>query len=666
MSLQSVETFKRFDASLVQRTVSIDSFALAESLLVAGNLPAARRIAERLEDRAPNDPRVLTLLGRIHLEWPVIGRFAAESLFARAGRIAPDDPAPYYWMGHTGLKLGGDDGEMIARRGLLRVLAINPAYRDVWSLWTRLYAGRGDRLAALRALAPHAGTDPADHYRARLLLDLHEYDSAAALLAALAARHPGDAGPRALLARALFEQGDDAAGWAMYERALAVAHLDTAGILWRQVRSVATPTESELWRRTLPEQRAAFFRVFWTRREPNLFTAGNERVGEHFRRMVDAQRDFRVLHPNSRYHRSKLFRSLVGIMNGSNQPEVAALVQRAQQERCSAGLPDSIVRLQYEQGLTRRLDTADTDATPNLEDGLDDRGRVWMRHGRPDVRFTYGLNGETWCYERPGGVLRVTFVRRTGYGGASGDLVFTPTVPGEIESAELLMATDRPGTEYRLDFVFWHAAFRSADDARTDLLLFPDSALAAGALMDDTGYEVARDTASGHYLEIRALPGRYLLMLDARRGDRLGSYRGPMPLPDFTTGELAVSSLLVASGDVAANRDSMAAAAPFGLRLPAGEPMRLYAELYGLGRVDGGSRYEARYRFTRLDGERQVRGRETIVSFQREARFAPRVIESLVVDPGRLAPGRYRVRLEIVDQIRSAMVAGASMEFQLR
>src|SRR4029077_4672128 len=119
----------------------------AESLLAAGHLASARRIAERLQDRRPDDPKVLVLLGRIHLAWPVVGRFQAESLFLHAARVAPEDPEPLYYLGKVGLALGGDDGEQIARRGLVPLLALDPEYRDAWALWLRLYRGDRERRA---------------------------------------------------------------------------------------------------------------------------------------------------------------------------------------------------------------------------------------------------------------------------------------------------------------------------------------------------------------------------------------------------------------------------------------------------------------------------------------------------------------------------------------
>jgi GWxTD domain-containing protein len=40
---------------------------------------------------------------------------------------------------------------------------------------------------------------------------------------------------------------------------------------------------------TAAERREAFFRTFWARREPDLNTAVNERIAEHFVRLAHAR-----------------------------------------------------------------------------------------------------------------------------------------------------------------------------------------------------------------------------------------------------------------------------------------------------------------------------------------------------------------------------------------
>ena len=212
-------------------------------MLSAGNLPAARRVAERLDQARPGNPRVLTLLGRIWLAWPVFGRWKADSLFTRAGELDPDNPEPFYYLGLVGIALRGDDGEWVSRRGLTRVLAIDPLYRDAWARWLALYRGPGERREGVAARARHAGQPAPDLWRSQLLVELGEHAAAESLLAGLAARTPDDPAPRALLAQSLYETGRDTEAAPVYEAALERAGADTGSALWRQVRSAASPGE---------------------------------------------------------------------------------------------------------------------------------------------------------------------------------------------------------------------------------------------------------------------------------------------------------------------------------------------------------------------------------------------------------------------------------------
>lgn len=639
----------------------------AESLLAHGKLAEARRIVERLEARRPNDPAVLTMLGRIHLAWPVVGRYQAESLLSRAARLDPANPEPLYYIGQVGYLLGGDDGEQIARRGLVPAIALNPDYRDAWQLWLKLYRGDRERRAMIRALEVHRGNGNADLHRAQLLVELGQYDEARALLESLIERRPADPVARAWQARALFGAGMDEAGSAVYEQALRLAEFDSGRVLWDQLRGIASPAERATYAMTAPAERAAFLRRFWARREPDLSTPVNERLGEHFRRLDEAEGMFALLHPNSRYFRSPLFRTLSGGLGRLPGPGIEAAYAKARDAQCEARLP-SVTDEPVQQGYAPRMDPT-AGAMPNLEDDLDDRGRVFLRHGRPDYRLVHNLDAETWCYFRPdGSVLRVSFLRRTSGYGAAGDMVVTPMMSGEAESARQLLATDRFSTTSDLTFAYWPAAFRAGDRRSTELLVIPDSVRAVAVLVDRDGLEIARDSGTDRALHLLAPPGSYLLLLDAARGRHTGRYRGSIPLPDFGGETPTVSSILLAPGDVAPDRDSLAAHAPHGLTMPATQPLRVYAELYNLGRVSGLSRWRAEYRFERLDGSIVPGGRNRTltIAFDREQLFSSRIVESLVIDPDRLPPGRYRLHLEITDQLLDIHTSSALIEFRLR
>jgi len=595
---------------------------------------------------------VLTLLGRIWLAWPVFGRWQADSLLTRAGALDPDHPEPFYYLGLVGIALRGDDGEWVARRGLTRVLEIDPMYRDTWSRWLSLYRGPDERRAAVAALARHAGAPAPDLWRSQLLIELGAYDDARPVLGTLIARSPGDPAPRALLAQALYESGNDSAAAPVYEAALARAAADTGEVLWRQVRSTASPGEREMYDRTAPPDRTAYFRVFWAHRRPDLRASLNARIGEHFRRLREAQRAYALQHPNSRYFHSSVSRSFPRFGVGVPPCQLGAIGvgSRAAIPPAPAAAP------------------VNAEETLNLEDGLDDRGRIYVRYGAPDERLACEAASETWRYRLPEGILQVTFARRTG-SDSSGDALVTPVVAGEWEAAQRLLATDRPSAPATLPFAYWSAVFRGADHWQTELLLIADSVSSAAALTDATGRDVVRGSATAGPLRLTAPPGRYLLALDASRADSLGRVRGAITLPSFADGSLSVSSLLITDRDAAPERLAMAAAARGDLRLRRAGPLRLYAEVYGLAAEDGRSRYDAEYLFERAGpqaGQRTAAEQLTTVRFRRDQRAEGAVVESLVIDPGRLAPGRYLLRLRVRDAIARGRAASTSLEFELR
>ena len=600
-----------------------------------------------------DNAHAITLLGRVHLAWPVVGRFKAESLLTRAGQLAPDDPEPFYYLGHVGLRLLGDDGEAISRRGLQRVLELNPRYRDAWVLWGSLYRGPAERRAGVEALSLHAGDPAADLWRAQLLIELEAYADADSLLARLAARAPRDPAPRALLAQARFEAGFDSLGNVAYDEAIGRADTDTAGILWRQVRSIASPREREVWAEAAPGARATLLREFWARRDPRVATAQNERIGEHFRRVREAHRLYGLLHPNSLYHHSRTWRSVVdhpGPVVGPGLAELGRLVRSEPPPR----LPDSLPLL-----------PAPTlgEETPNLEDGLDDRGRVYVRYGPPDDRRAWSIDGETWRYAVPGGTLQVSFARRTGAWDLGGDQVVTYFVRGEAQSARYVLATDRPSEPAPFGFAFWGAAFRGPTRWLTSFVIITDRFRVASALFGAAGHRAAFDSGAAGVQRLTAAPGEYVLAVDADSGMQHGRFRGRATLPPFTGEALAVSGVLVAPGATAAGRAAMEAAAPPRLRLPVGAPLRFYAEVYGLP-LRRGAHYDISYVFERGGaGGRRVR---TTISFRRETTATSATVESLVLNPGRLTAGRYGLHIEVRDPATGARAGSPPLHFELR
>ncbi len=604
------------------------------------------------------------MLGRIWLAWPVFGRFKADSILARAQALDSEDPAPSYYRSLVGLRLAGDDGEALARRALVKVLALDPGYRDAWALWLTLYRDDGDRAEMVETLDRHAGDYAADLHRAGLLVELRRYRDADPLLDSLAAAAPGDPAPRAWLARALFEQDRDSAAVPIYDAAIRRAAADSGGLLWRQVRSIASPLEHARWAALRPDERPAFLRLFWDGRNPDLRDGVNARIGEHFRRLVAARRAYALLHPQSRWNHSRLWRTIMGGLGlppdeASELTSVRAGIGESRQPRVA----DAAVAA----GIVARLDDT-TQETVNLEDGLDDRGRILVRYGEPQRREVWSTDAETWWYDLPEGQFQVTFVRRTSDGG--GDEVVTPVVAGEAQAARYLLDTDRPDAPATLTSFFWPAAFRAAGGDSTEVTLFPDSVSALAVLFNSAGSPAARDSApAGRPVHLVVAPGSYLLAVDAARGGESGRYRGPMTVPWFPPDSLTISSLLIASGTVAPARSALEAGAPPALRLPAGRPLRVYAELYGLASDEGIARYDAVYRFERASRGwlgALARRRVVTITFRRTIPAADPALESLVIDPGRLPPGHYRLVLEISDAVRGVHAASGTLDFDLR
>ncbi len=210
---------------------------------------------------------------------------------------------------------------------------------------------------------------------------------------------------------------------------------------------------------------------------------------------------------------------------------------------------------------------------------------------------------------------------------------------------------------YRDAWTLWLGLYRGAGERR-------DAVAALAVLADAAGAEVTRDSATGGALRLEAAPGRYLFGLDASRSGGLARVRTAVTLPSFVGDSLAVSDLLVTDRAAPAEREAMIAAMPSRLRVARERPLRVYAEVYGLAQADGRSRYDAEYRFEPVGG--RAAARRTTVRFRREQPAQGVTIESLAVDPGRLAPGRYRLSLLVRDGTAGRRAASAALEFEVR
>ena len=668
----------------------VDSpYARAESLLTIGRLDEARSIAEGLVRAHPTDPRARLLLGRVHLAWPVIGRYRALQEFRAAARLASHEPEPLYRQAEVGFYLGSDEGERIARVALLRLFALTPEYEDAWDRFGRLYRDRDAWEAVERALARHGDDRAALLRRAEAAVMLAAYARADSLLAR-AARLAGPSVPVFLWrARAAFEAGRDAAGYGWYDSAMVHADRDATGAMWEAVWMIASPEEVRRHAATVPGRREAFFRRFWDRRDPNLVTPENERIAEHFRRLAAARRDYRLLHPLNLFHRSAGYRALAGF------GALDLMGRDLFVTRCDSTAVPGGVRVRCRPGYALGpLDSAAASVprAPAVETGdaetvfaragLDARGLLFVRHGPPDRRLprvfdplrpleietVSGHDVEGWAYDTPDGPLSIALARGTGGfagGGFGGDFVFFPVTGRQHRSVDRLLATDATALPAPLAARFWTAAFKAAGLGLTDTYYRTAPDTAAATLWFSDGSAAARARGPG-LLTLTIPPGRYHLGVDVDSAGVVGRLRRDMIVPRFSLVELSLSSLVLARRATLGDRESMLWDMPADLTFPAGEPLAAYAEVYGLHPgTDGRVRYEVEYAFEPVAGflERLFGAdRPVVLRFTRDGPATAVVRERVVIDPGLVTPGRYRVMLAVTDLVRNVKSASAALE----
>jgi len=635
------------------------AYTRVETLLAAHDLAATRRLAEQLVTAHPQSARAHVLLGQVWYAWPVIGRYPALEEFRVAARLSPRDPVPLYWQVRVGEYLGSDEGEGIIREAILRIFALTPDYEDCWKLFQGMYHDPGIWRRADQALAHHPDDPVALERRAQIALALEEPGRADSLAALVLARHDPYVPGFLLRAEAGFDAGRDGAGYAWYDSALAYADIDSTGAMWHQVWMIASPAEFQRQDSTTPGDRRRFFEWFWSRRDPNLVTPENERIAEHFRRLAVVRRNFRLLHPYAAFHYSGVARALAASYERDTDLSMVKSDSFFDQFSPSRFIMPDL------RGYTDTTAQATVYALANLSA----RGLVWLRHGRPDAweRQEDGDFGtHTWTYNTSDGPLTISFEGIPGpFHSHHGDYIVAPPAnPREARAVQALLTSDGTSLPATIQVRGWSAFFLDSDGENT--AFFVKAAPGATAVvLRDTVLESEIVAARGRgLLELTAPPGSYQLALDVDSGGSVGRFRGRVRLPAFSWGTLGVSSLVLAPGDSLGDRGAVLADMPADLSYPAGRPLSAYAELYGLTRDrEGRARYRVRYSFAPLRSAlaRLLGGASPVVfEFDRGGEWRGAMPEQLVIEPGRLSPGRYRVTVSVTDlptNVKSETVA---------
>ena len=633
--------------------------ARAESLLARHELAAARSLAEDLVRRHPDDPAIHLLLGRVWLEWPVFGRYNALTEIRAAERLTPQDPEPWFWQTRVGLRLGDDEGEVLVREAVLHILALNPEYRDAWDLFSTVFHDDGIWRRADQALALHSADPVAIERRAGIAVARDDFSLADSLAREVLANRSPHVPGYLVRAEADFGNGWDSAGYAWYDSAVAHADIDSTGAMWDEVWMIASPAEAARHDSTLPGERRAFFEWFWQKRDPNLVTPQNERIAEHFRRLAYVRRVFHILHPYSYYHRSSTWRTIVD----SYQRDSMMRLLQSVPDIAPPGSTDSAL-LATGLGPARRSvgDTVGSE-TVYLKAQLDARGILWIRHGRPDIwaggmldpqrPISVGspLDAASWEYDTPDGILTIGLKNMRG-----GGVVLYPVTPRQFASARRLLATDNTSLPAPLVAQGWTAFFKAPDPGLTDVYFRAQPETAAVALWGADGEILVRARGPG-LMRLTAPPGEYERGFDVDSAGVLGRDRASVKVPAYSQVQLGLSSLLLTPEDSVTDRETMLSGMPANLHYARVNAVAAYTEVYGLARDRSGtSEYTARYTFAperglaaRLFG----RDRTVVFEFNRTVQAAPVTPERLVIEPGRLPPGRYRVTLVVTDLLRN-------------
>lgn len=644
----------------------------AESLLAAGDIPAALKLATRLVEQRPRDARAHFLLGRVHYARPVIGRYPALAEFKKAARLDPTDPAPLYWQMKVGFYLRSDEGDYMAREALLQLFAVTPDYLDSWERFHDVYRNPKIWRRAERALARHGENLVALEHRAELLIALAEGRAADSLLTIVEAQRGGGAAFYLLRTEAAFLMGDRPAGFAWHDSALARADVDSADALWGEAWLIATPGEVARHAATLAGERRTFYERFWLERDPDLLTPVNERLPEHYARRAEARRVYRLLHPQRSDYHSKWARALRTFEMRRDISELARDDPEAIPGPSSE--PGAVAARAALMNLGTLLDTTLPMA---FRAGVTSAGLVFVRHGRPDRqggcvtdlltgrvdsrrRCLSFLDNESWLYWTPEGPLSVRFRK--------GGEFFDPISRMQQQSARILLETDRSTLPAPLEARAWSALFRSADLGLTDVYYRAGGDSAAAVLWDTAG-QLQPIRASGPGLLLLSVPpGPYHFGLDVDSAGKRGRWRRDIRIPHFSAVDLGLSSLVLAPSAVLLDREAALREMPVDLVYPAGTPLAAYVEVYGLTSTRGRARYHLRYAFEPVQsfvGKLFSSARAVVFEFDREIESTTS-FERLIIEPDRLPAGRYRVTLSVTDRTRNVKSESVALEIEIR
>ena len=386
---------------------------------------AARDTAER---------KIGTMQDASSAWWFLLGE--ARLILARTGALAREGP----------LQPTGSSNLLGANNALVHALEIDPGFAAVANALALApvpresadyYMNRVTVLRRVRALL----SGPALAAAGRVERESGSLDSAIALQQHALSIGGVDSGVVLLdLAQSLYEHGEPVAGRTALFAGAAIASEAAHRAYRQELAWVATSSELAIWDTLSPTGRRVFVATFWASRDVAEGRGDGERLIEHYRRVSYALVHFRLMLPQTgRQQMLSFSRPTQFFWEYHVRDEAAKHVPDPPRSSTTTPTPTRVI-LQAQRSDPDALGRFVRDSKSigseapfryyhPIQDLVDDRGEIWIRHGPPTrvARSTLADAIEVWRYERPEGSLVLQF-RDANFDGEVGASVLMPTL----------------------------------------------------------------------------------------------------------------------------------------------------------------------------------------------------------------------------------------------
>jgi hypothetical protein len=220
------------------------------------------------------------------------------------------------------------------------------------------------------------------------------------------------------MARDLYRLGHAAEGRAALLQGAAIPTEAAHQAYRSEIAWVASPNELTQWDSLPASERSGWLADFWQKRDIADGRADGERLVEHYRRIEYAVTHFPITLPQTGRQKSLTY-----------TPDMVYYLEE-EAAKCAMRNPDVYPDLAQLSMLSRTIGSDDPHRYYHpIQDQIDDRGAVWIRHGKP-TKTASDVSGravEIWRYERAEGPLVLAFLQAD-FQGSVGATVLVPTL----------------------------------------------------------------------------------------------------------------------------------------------------------------------------------------------------------------------------------------------